>query len=124
MFLTDNLWKIFEVAREERTDGDLFEGDMTTADDCFISALKGAEHYACLDKYNMEALASAMAEANMTEAKVEYDAVVNTNIDCEEARKYKELSAAFNANDVDAFEKAKNEGLAAYHAYLESKNKK
>lgn len=29
MFLTDNLWKIFEVAREERTDGDHFEGDMS-----------------------------------------------------------------------------------------------
>lgn len=124
MFLTDNLWKIFEVAREERTDGDNFEGDMTTADDCFVNAVKGLDHYACLDKYNMEALAGAMAEANMAAAKAEYDAVVNSNIDCEEARKYKELTAAFNANDVDAFEKAKNEGLAAYYAYLEAKNKK
>lgn len=123
MFLTDNLWKIFEVAREERTDGDNFEGDMTTADDLFVKAIEGTEHYACLDKYDMEALKAEKAEAKMAEAKAEYDAVVNSNPDRPSARKYKELYTAFTAGDVEAFEKAKAEGVAEYAAYLESKKK-
>ena len=124
MFLIDNLWKIFEVAREERTDGDNFEGDMTTADDCFVNAVKGLDHYSCLDKYNMQALAGAMAETNMAEAKAEYDAVVNSNPHCKEARKYGELVEAFKTNNVAAFEKAKAQGLEVYYDYLEKQQSK
>ena len=45
MFLTDNLWHIFEVAKEERTDEDGFSPDMGTADSLFVNAVEGFSHY-------------------------------------------------------------------------------
>ena len=43
------LWNIFEVAREERTDGDHFEGDLGTAAACFVNGLgPGGKQYKCM----------------------------------------------------------------------------
>ena len=39
MFLTDNLWKIFEMGKEERTDGDNFDGNVSINDNLFLTWL-------------------------------------------------------------------------------------
>ena len=41
MFLTDNLWTIFEVAKEYRETGR--GGDLFAAPDIYLNALKGRE---------------------------------------------------------------------------------
>ena len=121
MFLTDNLWKIFEVAKEERTDGDNFQGDMGVADDLFINAVRGNEHFDCLDKYDMVALAKGLETANLAKAKVEYDALVGNvfvqknDVRYKEVSCYKELTAAFTANDPVKFNKVRDEHLAIYN---------
>ena len=115
MFLTDNLWTIFEVAREERTDGDSFEGDLITAPDLFLNTLEGGDEFACLKGVDKEALLEAWESEDQAAAKAEYDAIVGSDLDCPDARRYKELTAAFTAGDREAFEAAKESGLAVLH---------
>lgn len=118
MFLTDNLWKIFEVAREERTDGDNFEGDMTTAPDLFINAINGNEDFACMADVGKDALLAEWEAEDQAAAKAEYKAIVGHDPDHKEVSRYKELSAAFTAGDEDAFDVIKAEAMAAYHGHV------
>lgn len=114
MFLVDNLWTIFEVAREERTDGDNFKGDLTTAPAVFLNALEGGKDFDCLKDVDRAALLNQWKEEDQKAAKAEYDAIVGNDMDNPGARKFKELTAAFTAGDRAAFEAAKADGLAAY----------
>ena len=116
MFLTDNLWTIFEVAREERTDGDNFEGDMGTAPDLFLNAIRGNEDFACLAGVDKAALLATWEAEDQSAAKAEYKAVVGHDPDHKDISRYKELAAAFTANDRVTFETVKAEALAALHA--------
>ena len=116
MFLIDNLWKIFEVAREERTDGDNFEGDMSVAPDLFINAIKGNEYFACMADVGKDALLAEWEAEDQTAAKAEYKSIVGHDPDMPEVSRYKELCAAFNAGDKDGFENVKAEAVAALTA--------
>ena len=115
MFLIDNLWKIFEVAQEERTDGDNFEGDMGVAPDLFINAIKGNEAFSCLADVDKDELLKQWEAEDQAAARAEYKALVGNDIDHQEARRFKELTAAFTAGDREAFEAAKESGLAELH---------
>lgn len=115
MFLIDNLWKIFEVAREERTDGDNFEGDMTTAPDLFINAIKGNEDFACMADVDKAALLAEWEAEDQAAAKAEYKAIVGHDPDHKEVSCYKELAAAFTAGDKEGFEKVKDDALNKLH---------
>lgn len=114
MFLTDNLWHIFEVSREERTDGDDFSPDMGTADSLFINAVEGFSHYKCLDKLDLDALRAAWLAEDRQAAGEEYNAIMGHDgegfYDCSA-----ELCKAFREEDRETFERVKAEGLAAYH---------
>ena len=46
----------------------------------------------------------------------EYRALVGNDLDHQDARRYKELTAAFTTGDREAFEAAKESGLAELHA--------
>lgn len=115
MFLIDNLWTIFEVAREERTDGDNFEGDMGVAHDLFINAIKGNEDFACMEGVNKAALNAQWEAEDQAAARAEYKAVVGHDPAHKEASRYKELAAAFTAGDKEAFEAVKEAALAELH---------
>ena len=116
MFLMDNLWTIFQVAKEERTDGDGFAGDLATAPDLFLHALRGGKDYPCLKDADKPALLAAWEGEDQAEARAEYRAVVGSDLDHPDARKFQALTAAFTAGDRAAFEAAKAEGLAALAA--------
>ena len=111
MFLTDNLWTIFEVAKEYR-EKDL-GGDLGAAPDIYLNALKGNENLACVQA-DPEKLAAWEAE-DQSAARAEYKALVGNDLDQQEARRYKELTAAFTAGDREAFKAAKESGLAELH---------
>ena len=111
MFLTDNLWAIFEVAKEYR-EKDL-GGDLGVAPDIYINALKGNEDLQCVQA-DPEKLAAWEAE-DQAAARAEYKALVGNDIDHPDARRFKELTAAFTAGDREAFEAAKESGLAELH---------
>lgn len=117
MFLIDNLWKIFEVAREERTDGDNFEGDMTTAPDLFINAIKGNEDFACMADVDKDTLLKQWEAEDQAAAKAEYKAIVGHDPDMPEVSRYKELCAAFAVGDKETFEKVKAGALAELHGH-------
>ena len=116
MFLMDNLWKIFEVAREERTDGDAVSSDLSYAPALFLPALEGGDTFACLEDVDKSALLTAWEAEDHEGARAEYQAVVGSDLDHPGARRYQELTAAFTAGDRAAFEAAKADGLAAYRA--------
>lgn len=99
------LWSIFEVAREERTDGDNLTGDMETAPNLFVEGIKG----------NPQHQYKALAEIDVPAAKAQWEALdaaaqakeyneVGKIID----RNYKALCEAFNAGDREAFYKIVN----------------
>ena len=112
MFLTDNLWTIFEVAKEYRETGK--GGDLGAAPDIYINALKGNEDLQCVQA-DPEKLAEWEAE-DQAAAKAEYKALVSNDVDNQDALRYKELTRAFTAGDREAFEAAKKSGLAVLHA--------
>ena len=111
MFLTNELWTIFEVAKEYRESGK--GGDLSFAPDIYVNALKGNEDLECV-KADPEKLALWEAE-DQAAAKAEYRALVMSDLDCPDARRYKELTASFTAGDREAFEAAKESGLAVLH---------
>ena len=112
MFLTDNLWTIVEVAKEYRETGK--GGDLGFAPDIYLNALKGNEDLECV-KADPERLAGWEAE-DQAAAKAEYRALVMNDLGCPDARRYVDLTWAFTAGDREAFEAAKESGLAEYHA--------
>lgn len=120
MFLMDNLWKIFEVAREERTDGDAVSSDLSYAPALFLNALEGGDTFACLKDVDKSALLEQWKAEDQAAAKAEYRAVVGSDLDHPDARRFQELTDAFTAKNRAAFEAAKSDGLAAYWAEEEA----
>lgn len=117
MFLTDNLWKIFEVAREERTDGDNFEGDMSVAPDLFINAIKGNEDFACMADVDKDALLAEWEAEDQAAAQAEYNMIVHGQGGNNDFCRYKELCDAYHAGDRAKFQAIVDEALAAYHSH-------
>lgn len=97
------LWNIFEVAREERTDGDHFEGDLGTAAACFVNGLgPDGKQYKCMEGLDKEALRAEIIEHEDRTAFInEASQLIQDH--------YKELAAAFAAGDRVAFEAILNE---------------
>lgn len=116
MFLTKYLWEIFQVSREEDNDGDNIPSDLTsTAYQLFINALEGDEDFACMAGLDKAALLAEWKAEDQAAAKAEYRAIVGSDPDHPNARRYKELTAAFKAKDRAAFEAAKESGLQELH---------
>ena len=92
------LWNIFEVAREERTDDDNFQGDLNTAPACFVNGLEpDGKQYKCMEGLDKEALRTEISEPEDRTAFInEANRLIQDH--------YKELSAAFTASDRVAFE--------------------
>lgn len=109
MFLIENLWHIFEVAKEERTDEDDFSPDMGPADSLFVNAVEGFSHYKCLDKLDLDALRAAWLAEDQGAAGQEYNAIMGNESGC-----YAELAEAFREGDREAFERIKAEWAAAH----------
>ena len=111
--LARNLWKIFEIAREENNDGDNFNPDMTVADDLFIASLEGRKDcdYKCMKDVDKAALLKEWNKCDKVKAKLEYDALVVGRIGYKKADRYKELCDAFKQNDKVKFSAAVISGL-------------
>ena len=91
-------WNMFEVAREERTDGGTFEGDLGTAARCWLNGLTPeGKQYAC-----MEGLDKAAVLAEL-DAPVKQADLVNAFNEATTVH-YDALTAAFRAGDRAAFE--------------------
>ena len=92
------LWNIYEVAREERTDGDHFEGDLGTAAACFVNGLgPGGKQYKCMEGLDKLPLLAQLQEPEDRTAFInEANRLIQDH--------YKELAAAFTASDRVAFE--------------------
>ena len=120
MFLMDNLWTIFQVAKEERTDGDAVNSDLSYAPALFLNALEGGDTFACLKDVDKSALLEQWKAEDQAAAKAEYRAVVGSDLDHPDARRFQELTDAFTAKNRAAFEAAKADGLAAYWAREEA----
>ena len=116
MFLMDNLWTIFQVAKEERTDGDAVNSDLSYAPALFLNALEGGDTFACLKDVDKSALLEQWKAEDQAAAKAEYRAVVGSDLDHPDARRFQELTDAFTAKNRAAFEAAKSDGRAAYWA--------
>lgn len=117
MFLIDNLWTIFEVAREERTDGDNFEGDMSVAPDLFLNAIKGNEDFSCMEGVDKEMLKAQWAAEDQAAAQAEYNMIVHGQGGNNDFCRYKELCDAYHAGDRKKFQAIVDEALAAYHSH-------
>lgn len=111
--LARNLWKIFEIAREENNDGDNFNPDMTVADDLFTGSLEGRKNcdYDCMKSVDKAALLKEWNNCNQAKAKLEYDALVVGRIGYKKANRYKELCDAFKKNDKVKFSAVVISGL-------------
>ena len=111
MFLTDNLWTIFEVAREERTDGDHFEGDMSAAPDLFLNAVKGNEDFACLAGADKDALLKEWEAEDQAERDVVAEREESLKRELEEMRMKKrklvdpiQYAFSISAEDLATYE--------------------
>ena len=92
------LWNIFEVAREERTDGDNFQGDLGTAAACFVNGLEpGGKQYRGMEGLDKPSL---LAELQEPEARTAFVNDANRLIQDH----YAELVKAFNEGDREGFE--------------------
>lgn len=98
--LKNYLWEIFEVAREERTDGDNLTGDMEIAPNLFVEGIKGnpAHQYKALAEIDVPAAKAKWEALDAAAQAKEYDDVGKI-ID----RNYKALCAAFVAGDREKF---------------------
>lgn len=116
-FLAKNLWHIFEVCDEERTDGDSFSPDLVNGAVLFLSALNGAKDtdYKCLQKLDKKALLAEWAQVDQQVAHREYAALIASVPGHRDADKCAELCKAFQAKDRNLFEKHVAEGLAALY---------
>ena len=98
--LKNYLWEIFEVAREERTDGDNLTGDMEIAPNLFVEGIKGnpQHQYKALSEIDVPAAKAKWEALDAAAQAKEYDDVGKI-ID----RNYKALCAAFVAGDREKF---------------------
>lgn len=96
-FLKDNLYHIFEVAKEERTDGDNFVGDMSLAHNLFLNGLEpDGKRYECMEELDKPALLEEWESiADQQEEFDGYHAILK--------EKYKALTAAFTTGDRETF---------------------
>lgn len=100
MNIKDYMWDIFSVAKEERTDGDAFEGDLSTALDLWLEAIHGnpSYQYECLEGQDLAGIAmdwDAMTDVEKRAAKAEYKEVLTD--------RYASLAKAFTEDDKAAF---------------------
>lgn len=116
-FLAKNLWHIFEVCEEERTDGDSFSPDLVNGAVLFLSALNGAKDtdYKCLKHVDKKALLAEWSKADQSKAHREYAALVAAVPGHRDADKCAELCKAFQAKDRVLFKECVDEGLAALY---------
>ena len=105
------------MAREERTDGDNFEGDMGVAPDLFINAIKGREDFACLADADKAALLAGWDAEDQAAAQAEYNMIVHGQGGDNDFCRYKELCDAYHAGDRAKFQAIVDEALAAYHGH-------
>ena len=110
MFLTENLWTIYEVLKEECHDGDNFSPDLTNGLALFVAALEGRKDtgYICMKGVDKPAVLADW-NANYGTIKSQYDALVLRD---GPALRRKELAAAFQAGDREQFDAIVEEGLA------------
>lgn len=103
--LENYLWEIFEVAREERTDGDNLTGDMEIAPNLFVEGIKGnpQHQYKALAEIDVPAAKAKWEALDAAGQAKEYDDVGKI-ID----RNYKALCAAFVAGDREKFQSIVN----------------
>ena len=103
--LKNYLWEIFEVAREERTDGDNLTGDMEIAPNLFVEGIKGnpQHQYKALAEIDVPAAKAKWEALDAAGQAKEYDEVGKI-ID----RNYKALCAAFVAGDREKFQSIVN----------------
>ena len=113
-FLAKNLWHIFEVCEEERTDGDSFSPDLVNGAVLYLSALGGAKDtdYKCLKHVDKKALLAEWSKADQSKAHREYTALVTAVPGHRDADKCAELCAAFSKGDHKAFDAAIADGLS------------
>ena len=110
MFLTENLWTIYEVLKEECHDGDNFSPDLTNGLALFVAALEGRKDtdYACMKGVDKPTVLVDWKEHSST-VKNQYDALVLRD---GPALRRKELAQAFQAGDRKKFDAIAAEGLA------------
>lgn len=110
MFLTENLWTIYEVLKEECHDGDNFSPDLTNGLALFVAALEGRKDtgYICMKGVDKPAVLADW-NANYGTIKSQYDALVLRD---GPALRRKELAQAFQAGDREKFDAIAAEGLA------------
>lgn len=110
MFLTENLWTIYEVLKEECNDGDNFSPDLTNGLALFVAALEDRKdtNYACMKGVDKPAVLADWKEHSST-IKSQYDALVLRD---GPALRRKELAAAFQAGDRKKFDAIAAEGLS------------
>lgn len=113
-FLAKNLWHIFEVCEEERTDGDSFSPDLVNGAALYLAALSGAKDtdYKCLKNVDRKALLAEWSKADQEKAHREYTALVAAVPGHRDADKCAELCKALQKGDRKAFERAVAEGLS------------
>lgn len=115
MFLTDNLWKIFEVGEEERTDGDRTPSDVGSMDNMFIACIKGTgEHFKCMEGVDKEMLQKQWEAEDQAAAQAEYNMIVHGHGANNDFCRYNELCGAYHAGDRAKFQAIVDEALAAY----------
>lgn len=99
--LIENLWAIFECAKEECNDGDNFNPDMTVAPNLFVKGIEGNPEYqykalAHVDVANARKKWKALDAYGQSNAYNEVDKVIDDN--------YKALCAAYVEGDKAKFE--------------------
>ncbi|HIS64776.1 MAG TPA: hypothetical protein IAA83_05325 [Candidatus Avoscillospira avistercoris] len=98
--LKNYLWEIFEVAQEERTDGDNLTGDMEIAPNLFVEGIKGnpQHQYKALAEIDVPAAKAKWEALDAAGQAKEYDEVGKI-ID----RNYKALCTAFAEGNREKF---------------------
>lgn len=117
MFLIENLWAIFEMAKEERTDSDNFEGDIDISDNLFLTWVNGGgEHFNCMEGVDRKALKDQWDNEDQPAAQREYDLIMTNLGDGMSCHRFKDLCDAFHANDHKRFQEVVDDALAALRA--------
>lgn len=98
--LKNYLWEIFEVAQEERTDGDNLVGDLESAPNFFVAGITGnpQHQYKALSEIDVPAAKAKWEALDAAAQAKEYDEVGKI-ID----RNYKALCAAFAEGNREKF---------------------
>lgn len=103
--LKNYLWEIFEVAREERTDGDNLVGDLESAPNFFVAGITGnpKHQYKALSEIDVPAAKAKWEALDAAAQAKDYDEVGRIIDD-----NYKALCTAFVAGDREKFQSIVN----------------